>query len=264
MRRRWTAVVGALVAVLVLTGCQLGVDVGVTVNADGTGEVAVTAVVDSEVVAQAPGLAGALQLADATTAGWAVDAPTATEDGGLSVTLTHPFTSVEEASSLLNSLGPPFTGITIGHVVTDDDVTVTVAGSLTLPGGTFDAFADAELLAAVGSVPFAAQLSAAGATPASSMTVELALHLPGDVAETTGDQRDGAVVWQAPLDGSTTDLATRSVLSAGGGGGGGLSGILSTVALVAGIVWLVGGGVLIWRVVQARKRRRDRALRRFR
>ncbi|WP_116996846.1 LppM family (lipo)protein [Desertimonas flava] len=260
-RRPLTTVVCLIVAIAVLAGCQLNVDVGVTVNADGTGEVAVTAVVDADVVAQAPGLAGALQLADATTAGWAVDPPTATEDGGLSVSLRHPFTSVEEATSLLNSLGPPFSGLSIGHVITDDDVTVTVAGSLSLPGGTFDAFADAELVGAVGGVPFAAQLAAAGATPASSMTVELSLRLPGDVAETTGDERDGAIVWEAPLDGSAVDLTTRSVLSAGGGGGGGS--LVSTIALVAGIAWLVAGGVLIWRVVQARNRRRSRALRRF-
>ncbi len=38
---------------------------------------------------------------------------------------------------------------------------------------------------------------------------------------------------------------------------------MSTIALVAGIAWLVAGGVLIWRVVQARNRRRSRALRRF-
>lgn len=261
-RRRWTAVVGVFVTVLVLAGCKLDVGVGVTVNADGTGEVAVTAVVDADVVAQAPGLAGALQLTDATTAGWSVDPPVATEDGGLSVSLRHQFASVEEATVLLGSLGPPFAGITLTHVVTDDDVTVTVAGALTLPGGTFDAFADAELLAAVGGVPFAAQLTAAQATPASAMTVRLTLRLPGEIAETTGDQSDGGVTWTAPLDGSTADVATRSVLGAGGGGGGGS--ILSTVALVAGIVWLVGGGVLIWRVVQARNRRRLRALHRFR
>lgn len=265
MRRRWPAVVGVLAAVLVLAGCRLDVDVGVTVNADGTGEVVVTAVVDAEVVAQAPGLAGALQMSDATTAGWVVDAPAPTDDGGLSVTLTHAFASVEEATSLLASLGPPFTGVSLTRAVTEDDVTVTVAGSLTLPGGTFDAFADAELVSAVGGVPFAEQLAAAGATPSSSMTVELTLRLPGEIAETTGEQRDGAVVWEAPLDGSTTDLTTRSVLSAGGDDdGGGLSGVLSTVALVAGIVWLVGGGLLIWRVVQARNRRRRRSSSRFR
>lgn len=260
-RGMWLA---GLVAVLfVLAGCQLGVDVGVTVNPDGTGQVTVTAVVDAEVVDQAPGLAGALQLTDATAAGWEAGTPTATDDGGLTVTLSHPFASAEEATSLLNSLGPPFAGVTLTHAIGEDSVTVTVAGSLTLPGGTFDAFADAELVGAVGGVPFAEQLAAAGATPASSMAVELALELPGEVVETTGERRDGAVVWTAPLDGSTTDLATRSVLTAGGGGSGSLSGVVSTIALVAGIVWLVGGAVLFWRVLQARNRRRHRSPRRY-
>ena len=71
-----------------------------------------TAVADADVVAQAPGLAESLQFADAVAAGWVVEGPTATEDGGLTVTLRHPVTSAEEATNLLASLGPPFTGMT--------------------------------------------------------------------------------------------------------------------------------------------------------
>ena len=73
------------------------------------------AVVDKDVVDRVPGLAGSLVLDDATAAGWVVEGPAATEDGGLTVTLRHPFTTVQEAANLLNSLGPPF-----GNVVVRD------------------------------------------------------------------------------------------------------------------------------------------------
>ena len=72
------------------------------------------------------------------------------------------------------------------------------------------------------------------------MSVELAVRLPGDVEETTGDARDGALVWSAPLDGSAQDLATRTVLRADSGGGG-WADPLSTAALVLLILWLLLG-----------------------
>ena len=99
---------GLFAAALVLAGCRLDVAVDTTVNADGTGEVVVAGVVDKDVVDRVPGLAGSLVLDDATAAGWVVEGPVGTEDGGLTVTLRHPFTTVQEAANLLNSLGPPF------------------------------------------------------------------------------------------------------------------------------------------------------------
>jgi hypothetical protein len=93
-------------AVLLLASCRLDTTVELTIDSDGTGELVVTSVADSDVVSQAPGLAESLQFTDAVAAGWLVEGPTATEDGGLTVTLRHPVTSAEEAANLLASLGP--------------------------------------------------------------------------------------------------------------------------------------------------------------
>ncbi len=252
-----------VLAAVVLAGCRLDAAVGVTMAADGSGEVAVVATVDADVVAQVPGLAASLQLPDAAAAGWTVEGPSAPEAGGLTVTLRHPFATAEEATALLRSLGPPFNpDVVVTRTATDEEVTVTVAGTATLAGGTFDAFADAGLVQAVGGVPFGAQLTAAGATPAQSMGVELTLRLPGRVEQTTGSERDGAVVWNLALDGSTTDLATRSVLRAGGGGAG-WAGPVATISLVLLAAWLIAGVVLALLVVRARNRRRHRPLRRY-
>ncbi len=57
---------------------------------------------------EAPGLAEDLRFDDAVAAGWTVEGPTATADGGLGVVLAHPVTSAAEATNLLASLGPPF------------------------------------------------------------------------------------------------------------------------------------------------------------
>ena len=172
---------GAL-AVVALAACKVDATVDVTIGPDGTGAVAVTAVADAEVVQQAPGLAADLRFDDAKAAGWAVEGPTPTPEGGLRVVLTHPVTSAADATNVLNSLGPPFVGMQLDRVVTDggDGATTTLTGQLALSGG-FDAFADADLLAAVGGSPYAAQITASGATPATALSVTLRATLAGEV-----------------------------------------------------------------------------------
>src|SRR5262245_8930491 len=105
---RWIRLGALVVAAIALTACRLDVDVSTTVDPDGTGEVVVAATVDKDVVDRVPGLAGSLVLDDATAAGWVVEGPAATDAGGLTATLRHPFATVQEAANLVNSLGPPF------------------------------------------------------------------------------------------------------------------------------------------------------------
>ena len=179
-------------------------------------------------------------LDDATAAGWVVEGPAATEDGGLSVTLRHPFATVQEAANLLNSLGPPFGDLAFERTATEDEVTVTMAGTLTLPGRHVGRLRRPGLLTSTGGTPFGAQLTESGANPAESMSVELAVRLPGDVEETTGDRSDGAVVLVgAARRIGRQDLATRPCC--GEGGGSGWAGPVSTAALVLLIAWLVVG-----------------------
>jgi hypothetical protein len=241
---------GIALAVLVLAGCRVDVTVDLAVGAEGTGELAVTATADAEVVERAPGLAEDLRFDDAEAAGWVVTGPDPTDEGGLTVTLRHPVTSAEEATNLLASLGPPFVDPRLARTVDGDEVTWTLDGALTLPSG-FDSFADSELLAAVGGTPFADDL--AGTTPADSMSIVLRADLPGDVEQTTGERRDGAVHWDAPLDGSAVDLSTRTVQ--GPSSGGAWAGPLSVLALVLLIGWVIVAGLFIAYVVRARRQR---------
>jgi hypothetical protein len=254
---RLATVVLALAAALVLAACRVDVGVVVRLAADGTGDVTVTATADADVVAQAPGLAGDLRFDDAAAAGWAVDGPTATEDGGLTVTLRHPVASAEEATNILGSLGPPFVGVTLDRTVGGDDgedVTVTLSGQLQLVGG-WEAFADADLVAAAG-MPFADELAASGATPAGSMAVRLRAELPGEVEETTGRADDGGLVWDAPLDGSSTDLATTTVQRPAEGDS--WAGPLSWLLLVLLVAWLALVAAVAAALVRARRRRTRR------
>lgn len=246
-------------ALLVLAGCRLDVAVVVQIGADGTGEVAVTATADADVVNQAPGLAEDLRFDDAAAAGWIVDGPAPTENGGLTMTLRHAVASAEEASNLLASLGPPFVDVTLQRVVDPDDserVTVRLAGQLQLADG-FATFADADLTAAVGGAPFAEDLAAAGATPTESMSVTFTATLPGVVEETTATATaSDQLKWTAPLDGTALDLATRAEQRPARGGG--WAGPLSWLALLAFVAWTVLAAVVFTAVVRARAQRRNR------
>jgi len=247
-------VLAAVCAVVLLASCRLDVTVDLTIDVDGTGEIVVTAVADADVVEQAPGLADDLRFDDARSAGWAVDGPTETDDEGLTVTLRHPVTSADDATRLLASLGPPFTGMALSRTVAGEEVTTSLAGQLVLADGFAD-FADTQLVEAVGGTPFADRLADADASPAASMSVTLRADLPGDVDATTGERRDGSLEWAAPLDGSSADLDTRAVQRPGSDG---WEGSLATIALVVLVAWIAVAAAFITFVVVARRRRVQR------
>lgn len=241
-----------------LASCRLDVTVDMAVGPDGTGTISVVATADAAVVAEVPTIAEELATDDVLAAGWVIDGPTSTPEGGLSITLRHDFSSDEEATNLLNSLGPPFNEMSMVRNTSGDDTTTRLSGLLGLSNG-FETFADEDLIAAVGSVPFAEQIAASAATPESSMTVVMRVGLPGtiDEAETNGTQMaDNRLEWTVPLDGSILDWRAASVQSPGDDRW--WARPLSVVALVALIAWVAFMTLFIAYVIWARWQRAHR------
>jgi hypothetical protein len=267
MSRRVRSILAVIIGVLALASCRVDVDVIVALGPDGSGEVVVTATADAELVQQAPGLAEDLRFDDAIAAGWVVEGPGITEDGGLTVTLRRPVTSAADANSVLASLGPPFVDVRLERTVDDDDperVTVNLTGQLQLSDG-FASFADSDLTSAIGGAPVAAEIAAAGATPTESLDVVLRAELPGAIESTTGEQEGNTVTWSAPLDGTALDLATTTEQRPDRGPA--WSGPVSWLALLLLVAWLALVGVAGWAIMRGRRRRaarRDRALSRLR
>jgi hypothetical protein len=251
--RRFLALVACA---LVLAGCRLDVDVSVAIEPDGTGIVTVYALADAELANQVPGLVDALVFDDAEAAGWQVDGPRATADGGVEVTLVHTVTGPQELTNVLDSLGPPFTDMRAGRTTDGDQTSNAIDGTLQLPDG-FESFADADLIAAAGGLPFEQQFDEMGTTPAESMSFTLRIQLPGEVISTTGVEVEPNVLeWQAPLDGSSLSIATVTVQRPADGGA--WAGPLATAALVALIVWVALSVAFISFVVVTRRRRQRR------
>lgn len=262
LRRFLVVVLGALA----LTACRLDVTVDVAIGPDGTGTVTVVATVDADVVDAVPGLADALVLDDAEAAGWTVDGPEPTADGGLTVRLEHGVSGPEELANVLASLGPPFVDMLAGRTTVDDTTTNAISGTLVLTDG-FATFADSDLTAAVGGLPFQEQIEASGATPQTSMSVTLRASLPGEVLESTGtdvtppdaDATEPVATvweWEAPLDGSSRAVALRTVQRPPETST--WADTVATVALVALIAWAALSVLFIGWVIVARRRRARR------
>ncbi len=250
-----------LLAALALTACKVDTTVDVKVNADGTGVITLTAVADADVVAQAPGLAEDLRFDDAVAAGWLLTPPAATDTGGLQVVLSHPFATVEEATALLKSIngnGGPLHDVAITRVVTADDITTALAGTLRVDGG-IDAFADPDVLSAIGGSPYADNIAATNLRPTDVVTFTLTADLPGELATPStgttgtkgGDEQSRA--WSVPLDGTSVDLATTAVLTQGTPSS--AWGTVATIALIALIAWCLFAIAFIAFVARARKQR---------
>ncbi|MEC6988395.1 MAG: hypothetical protein VXW98_06165, partial [Actinomycetota bacterium] len=105
---------------LALAACQLDVDIAVSMSANGSGSVSIRAVADQALVEVAPSIASQVLVDDLLEAGWLVDGPSPTDDGGVVMVLTHNFSNAEELALILGSIGPPLFDVTARRDVTRD------------------------------------------------------------------------------------------------------------------------------------------------
>ena len=172
-----------VIAVMVLSACQVDTTIDISMHSDGSGTITLTAIADADIVTKAPGLAEDLRFDDAKTAGWTVDGPTKTSSGGLQGRAAHDFANPEEATALLQSIngsGGPLHDVTVTRTVNPDGTTIELVGSLRIDG--LAAFADPDVLAAIGATPYADQVATAGEGPRQAVVVTVrAASLPGKI-----------------------------------------------------------------------------------
>jgi hypothetical protein len=242
-----------VIAVVLLAACHVDATVDIAVEADGSGTITVTAIADADVVSQAPGLAEDLRFDDAEAAGWTVTAPVATADGGLQVELSHDFANPEEATALLQSIngsGGPLHGVVLSRGIDERGTIVSLTGSLRIDG--LAAFADPDVLAAIGATPYAEQVAASNSSPSQAVGVTVRAELPGQITSATGTVENGSVSWIVPVDGSQIDLGTTATDDHGTAR---IWGVASNVALIALVGWCIVAAAFIAWVVRQRKRR---------
>lgn len=246
----------AAVCVLLLSACRLDVDVAVEMAPDGTGTVTVEAVADAELVEQTPDLMTDLRLDDAIDAGWSVDGPTETDNGGARVVLTHPFASEVELANLLNSIGAPLTDVRTARTVGDDQTTNAIDATLGLPNG-YESFADSDLIDAAGGLPFGDRIEASGLAPQDAFSFTFEVELPGELVQApTATDSGGVYTWEAPLDGSNQQIRVETAQQTGSGAE--WAGPVAKVAKYAFYGWCALAVLFIAFVAVARRRKASR------
>ncbi len=248
-RLRFVAVVAATI---ILCSCQVNAIVTLDVAQNGAGLLTVNLIADSEVLVAAPNLADDLRFDDATAAGWIITRPNKTADGGLQVSVSHPFDNAEQAGVLLNQLSGefgPFKRMSLTRSGKDTDSTFDLDGMLQVDGG-LSAFADSQMLKIIGGAPFEDNLKQAGLDLGKAMTIDFVATLPGVIERTTGIDTENTVTWRVPLDGSEQSVLTTSRNTA----------VRATVArLIAGLfkfllfAWLALMVVVIAKVLYQRR-----------
>lgn len=202
----------AFLAVVGLSACRVDTVVDVRLDASGAGTVEVAVVADAEVVKAAPGLADDLRVADLEPAGWIVEGPTATPEGGLSLTLQRPFATPQEATSILAQLsGPdgPFHDLTVDQRRAFARVDSTLRGSIRLDN-ELGSFVDNGVLAAIGGQPYADTLSTRQLDVNEALGIRIRLHAPGRLQLTDGTPLPAGEA-QAAAGGSTGTSETTSL-----------------------------------------------------
>jgi len=96
---------------VVPTGCQLEVRVGLDVEPDGSGVVRVAGVLDEAAASRVPDLRDQLEVDDLVEAGWTITGPALEADGRTWIRASKPFAAPEDAGPVLDEIsgsGGPF------------------------------------------------------------------------------------------------------------------------------------------------------------
>jgi hypothetical protein len=245
-----------LIVALLLAGCRVDVTVDVTMSQNGSGTVTVTVDADDQVVADAPGLAADLRLADLEAAGWTTEGPVGTEDGGLSLTLERHFDTPAQATAIIASLnGPngPFEALLFTREASKTSIEYRIAGTLQVDG--LNGFADRDLIDAVGAVPYLDVIEARRMTVDEAVGLTFRATLPGRVQETTSTDTSYPLSWSVPFDETLIDVATtsRTSLEADRGWR-----VLATFAFVGLGLWILFSVIGITLIARSQHRRRKR------
>jgi hypothetical protein len=252
---RVTRAVAFVAACVLLSSCRVDTDVALQVNPNGSGKVSVTVTADAEVVKAAPTLKSDVRADDLVAAGWKMNGPDETEDGGLTVTFSRGFATPAEATVLLSQVnGPrgPLKGLVLDRTGKDSNSTFTLSGTLEINGG-LEAFADDAAIKLLDGAPYEDQVRNSGLDLGKIVAIRFAAGMPGKMLTTTGTVDGDIISWRVPTDGTPTDVATAT----------NNVDIASNVARVArwlvgllAAVWIAGSLVLVAMVAARRGRTR--------
>jgi hypothetical protein len=203
-----------MAALLVAAGCNVHTTVTVEVAEDGSGAVTVTVALDAAALGEVPDLdadgvsdvadlAALVRTDDLVAAGWTVDEPVESVDGGATLRARRAFGTPTEAEQILDELTGPdgaLRNLVVARSTSFGSTDVQVTGTVDLSGG-LEAFGDEGLAAALEGEPLGedeAAIEAGLDQPlAEAVTFEVVTDLGGDRQSWSPSVGDGPVVVSA-------------------------------------------------------------------
>jgi len=183
--RRLLPVLAMAVVVLVLTGCQVILDVHTKVNANGSGTVTVGLGLDDEALAKIGDLNAQLRVDDLRAAGWEIDGPARQDDGYTWVSATKSFADTVGASQVMDEVNGPdgaFRQWTVSRSSSPLSTSYAVTGTIDLTKG-MQTFGDDQLSQLLGGDPFAAGVKKLeqeqGRSVSDMVEVRVTVDIPG-------------------------------------------------------------------------------------
>lgn len=209
---------------MVAAACRVDTSVTVDVDTDGSGVVEITVVADRAAAELLGDHGTALRMDDLVESGWTIEDPLVDDDSGeLRLSASRGFDSGEELARILATVGvgedggsvssvPFISDVVLGITDTPGRIEYDLRGVLRIPAG-LEALSDPALVEVLDGLPVGRtpeELEAMGYDPARGIgDLMIRVHLPGEVATTTGRIDGRYVEWSAPL--GSTEIVEREV-----------------------------------------------------
>lgn len=249
----------AVVALLLLAGCQIRTEVAIDVAEDGSGTVTVSVGLDPDAAGRVPALADELRVDDLEATGWTVTGPAVEDDGFTWVRATKAFATPEEAGTVLAELAEiagtdaPFRDFAVTRERSFARTEYGFRGTVDFAGG-LEAFGDEALTQALDGEALGESVEAIeeriGQAIDDVFRFRVAVGLPGSVESNAPTSASNGAIWEPrlsearaiELEATSEVVRTRSIVFA--------------ALAVAGVV----GALTVGALVPLRRARRRRAL----
>jgi hypothetical protein len=249
----------AVVALVLLAGCQIRTEVALDVAEDGSGTVTVSVGLDPDAAGRVPGLADELRVDDLEATGWTITGPAVEDDGFTWVRAAKPFATPEEAGAVLAELGQvagadsPFREFAVTRSRSFARTEYGFQGTVDFSGG-LEAFGDEALTEALDGEALGESVEAIeqriGQAIDEVFSFRVAVGLPGSVESNAPTSAANGAVWEPRLsEGRAIELEATSE-------------VVRTRSVVFAALAVVGavGALTVGAIVPLRRARRRRAM----
>lgn len=199
VRGRIGRAVLAVVALLVLTGCELRAELNVTVAEDGSGDVELAVGLDEDALERRPDVLDEVDLSDLTDTGWEVTGPAREADGFTWIRARHRYGTPEELGTLIADVAGEDGPLRDFELRRDDGFAESryrFAGTVDFTAGVGSFTEDPELAEALDAEPIELLEERLGAAIDEMVKVQVAVRLPGSVESNARTRATNGAVWQ--------------------------------------------------------------------